>query len=235
MESKISNSVSSGYSSIETSGNSSPDLDSSGSRTSDPRVIDRDRLHERLSRIDQNEFVRSNSISSLTTTPGELNNVKQIARDLSDDLMHHVVGIGRRKPSSKHAETLRRTSQEMFNRHEIFFKNVASKMQIDRNTANVIFKNVADDMLTDGRCNWGRIVALYTFGARLAQHVYTTSNDKNERFVSQIGTFVGNYIVDNLSEWILSNGGWVRFRFSFCLRLWLSAETYRLPFLNVRK
>lgn len=202
---------SSGYSSAASSGNSSPEIDYVRTTVDSFRFQD----HEESSRRSNNSG-RNNDASLVTVTlNNDQNNVpesiKQITRELAIDIVHHVVGRTKRKPSSKHAETLRRTTEEILTRHEIFFKSVTSKMQIDRTNANATFKNVADEMLSDCVYSWGRIVALYAFGARLAQYCYMMSKENDVELAAQIATFMGNYITEKFSVWINMNGGWDAF------------------------
>ena len=200
--------ISSGYSSGVSSGNISPDISSTGTTSETSRFQIDEQFEERINRLRENVSSRSPStVSSKCDSIPE--NIKCIARDLAYDIAHHVAGTKKQKPPSKHAETLRRTTEEMFTRHNIFFNGNIANISSDRSNACARFQHIADEMLSDGVCNWGRIVSLYCFGARLAQQCYQTSSDKNERIVTQIGEFVGNYVAEKLSSWINSNGGWV--------------------------
>jgi len=139
-------------------------------------------------------------------------NVKQTARELADYIVHHMVGTRKRKPPSKHAETLQRTTEEMYHRHEILFSSMAQKLDVAKDNAYATFKNVADEIFTDGKYNWGRIVSVYAFGACLAVHCYNSPvNPKDENAVRRIALFVGNYVANSLSGWIHANGGWDAF------------------------
>jgi len=136
-------------------------------------------------------------------------NVKQTARELAEYIVHYVVGTQHGKPPSKHAETLQRTTEEMYHRHEILFNSMIQKLDVESDNANVTFKNVADEMFADGKYNWGRIVSVYAFGAYLADHCYKYEQD--ETVVRRIASAVGNYVANYLSKWIYANGGWDAF------------------------
>lgn len=140
--------------------------------------------------------------------------VKQTARELAEFIIHHIVGTRKRKAPSKHAETLQRTTEEMYHRHEILFNSMAQKLDVVKDNAPATFKNVADEIFVDGKYNWGRVVSVYAFGACLAVHCYNApTNNKDDSVVKRIATVVGNYVATNLSGWIHANGGWV----SMCL------------------
>lgn len=148
----------------------------------------------------------------MTTTKTKNNNgvpahIKQTARELADYIVHHIVGTQQKKPPSKHAETLLRTAEEMYRRHEILFNSMTHKLDVEMDNVNATFNNVADEMFTDGKYNWGRVVSVYAFGACLAAHLYNKEQDKD--VVRRIATVVGNYVANSLSGWIYANGGWV--------------------------
>lgn len=138
-------------------------------------------------------------------------NVKQTARELADYIIHQIVGTRNRKPPSKHAETLQRTTEEMYSRHEILFNSMAQKLDVMNDNVYCTFKNVADELFADGKYNWGRIVSVYMLGACFATHCYKSSlNGKDESIVRRIASVVGTYVATNLAGWIHANGGWVK-------------------------
>jgi hypothetical protein len=200
---------SSGYSSATSSGNASPEIDCVRTTEDGFRFQDHEESLRRSHISGRNNDATLLTVTLSNDQNNVLERIKQITRDLAFDIVHHVVGRVKRKPSSKHAETLRRTAEEMLTRHEIFFKSVTSKMRIDRTNANATFKNVADEMLSDSVCSWGRIVALYAFGARLAQYCCMMSKENDEELAAHIATFMGNYITEKFTVWINMNGGWV--------------------------
>jgi hypothetical protein len=67
---------------------------------------------------------------------------------------------------------MRRTVRELSNRHDIAFKGMVNKLKITETNAFPTFVSVVDEIFEDGQINWGRIVTVYTFAARLAQHLW---------------------------------------------------------------
>lgn len=140
--------------------------------------------------------------------------VRQIAMDLSHDIVYHVTRLRKVKPSSKHSATLRRTVLEMSEKHEILFNGIMKKLQITSESAYIHFYNVANEIFKDGQTNWGRIVTVYAFGARIAKHLTEQHREEQislKKRIEKVADFVGKYVADKLGPWITQQGGWDSF------------------------
>jgi hypothetical protein len=73
------------------------------------------------------------------------------------------------------------------------------RFKITETNAFPTFVSVVDEIFEDGQINWGRIVAVYTFAARLAQHCKESCPDCDER----ISLYAGKYVANKLGRWIL--------------------------------
>lgn len=131
-------------------------------------------------------------------------NVKRIAKELSYEIVYYKSGVKKLHPSSKYAVTLRRTVDELLERHEILFNGMVTKLEISKNT----MRNVLDEMFKDKNYNWGRIVSIYAFGGRLAQHA---GERHRQELIDQIAEWLGEYVIERLSSWIHNAGGWDAF------------------------
>ena len=137
------------------------------------------------------------------------NDVIDIAKALAMDLVHHVTNNNSCKSQRsilKYSKTLKRTVNELLEKHSILFNGMVSKLNISEKNGYQTFHNVADEIFVDGQFNWGRIVAVYAFGARIAK--YCVENNM-ENYVDEIGGFLGSYVANKLGAWISRNGGWV--------------------------
>lgn len=181
-------------------------------------------LHTSNMMADKNLFAKvSQRMGLLPTTTKGLNDIKSVAEDSTQtkgsgsplDVVRReaeviaedvIINFGRddRKPPNKFCKTMRRTVKELSSRHDIAFKGMVNKLNLESNNPFQTFNNVADEIYDDGQINWGRIVAVYAFAARLA-------NDKgtNTDFPKKIALFVGKYVGNKLGQWIVDNGGWV--------------------------
>ena len=104
--------------------------------------------------------------------------------------------------------TLRRTVDEVSQKHEIVFNSIVKKLQpLTTDTLPQTFLNVVEEMFRDSNYNWGRIVSVYAFGATLAKHF--AENNKNKEFLDKIAEYLGLYVSSKMGRWILQQGGWV--------------------------
>ncbi len=68
------------------------------------------------------------------------------------------------------------------------------------------FFQLAEELFVAREVTWGKIVALFAFGARLAQHC--SQNDLGD-LVFDIATLLAQYSVDKLTPFLREHGGWV--------------------------
>ncbi|XP_076443453.1 anti-apoptotic protein NR13-like [Babylonia areolata] len=135
-----------------------------------------------------------------------LDQVRREAEVVADDVILNFGKEDLKKAPNKFCKTMRRTVKELSSRHDIAFKGMVNKLNLDSNNPFQTFVNVADEIFDDGQINWGRIVAVYAFAARLA----TRETDKSD-FPKKIALFVGKYVANKLGKWILDHGGWEAF------------------------
>jgi len=133
----------------------------------------------------------------------EMRRIREVAQSLAHDLVSYRIGKVT-PPPTRTAAILRRLSDELEDRHSVVLSNMCNRLNVVNGTTQTKFVQVADEVFRDG-VNWGRIVAIFAFGAKLAQ--YCMQNGLQED-VDEIILWVGNYI-SSLSQWIYSNGGWV--------------------------
>ena len=155
-----------------------------------------------------------------------LDRVRREAEVIAEDVILTFGRDDKKKAPSKFSKTMRRTVKELSSRHDIAFKGMVNKLNLDSNNPFQTFVNVADEIFDDGQINWGRIVAVYAFASRLAAR----ETEKND-FPKKISLFVGKYVANKLGKWILDNGGWVSRPVSQVVRHWTSRVV--LNFLSV--
>lgn len=135
----------------------------------------------------------------------EIRRVSLEAHLLAQDLVKYRIGKGS-PPPTRSAAILRKLADELEERHATVLANMCSRLNVLNGSAHTKFVQVADEVFRDG-VNWGRIVAIFAFGAKLAQ--YCMGNGLQQD-VDEIIDWVGNYI-SSLSEWICTHGGWEAF------------------------
>lgn len=121
---------------------------------------------------------------------------------LAKDFISYRLGKGP-LPTSNTAATLRKLADQIEEQYPSLLSHLCRKLNITRTTAYPTFVEIASEVFVDG-INWGRIVALFAFGGKLA--LYCDQNQMKD-LVASVTEWVGKY-VGGLSEWIESNGGW---------------------------
>jgi len=149
------------------------------------------------------------------TTFSDIEQARRIARVLAVDIVNYACGNSKKMPN-RYARTLRRTVDELTQRHCILFNGMVNKLNLDEETGYRTFTNIINEMFSDKHYNWGRIVAVYAFAARLAR--YCVDENMND-YCPQIATYLGDYVAEHLAEWIAENGGWVS---NTCEITWLT-------------
>ena len=137
------------------------------------------------------------------TNTEDIRRVGQEARILAQDLVTYRIGKAN-PPPTRTAAILRKLSDELEERHAAVLANMCGRLNVLNGSAHAKFVQVADEVFGDG-VNWGRIVAIFAFGAKLAQ--YCIGNGLQQEG-DEIIDWVGNYI-SSLSGWIYAHGGWV--------------------------
>ncbi len=108
---------------------------------------------------------------------------------------------------------LRHSVMKMLERHSIVFNGMMSRLSIDRNSdLKIGFNQLAEELFVAREVTWGKIIALFAFGARLAQHC---SQNNLGDMVFDIATLLAQYAVDKLTPFLRDHGGWVRILLSF--------------------
>ena len=89
------------------------------------------------------------------------------------------------------------------------FAKMAKTLGLTSDIAYDTFAKVARKLFQDG-INWGRIVALLSFGYEIAVSVIKKGAMGIRKFLQKIVSFVVKFIIqEKIGGWIRRNGGWV--------------------------
>ena len=135
--------------------------------------------------------------------------IAQEAEMLAKDFISYRLGSGG-GPVTSTAATLRKLADQIEEQYPSLLNHLCHKLSITRTTAYATFVEIASEVFADG-VNWGRIVALFAFGGKLA--VYCDQHHMKD-LVELVTEWVGKY-VGGLSDWIEKHGGWVRTKFIY--------------------
>ena len=162
-----------------------------------------------------------NEISKVTTdestqtyATSQLDLVRRTAEVMAHDVVLNFDTEFPKKPPNRHCKTMRRIVKELSDRHNMVFKGMVNRLKPTESNSFQTFVIVADEIFDDGQVNWGRIVAVYTFAARLAKFHKDncTSKESSPTYQEKIALFVGKYVASKLGQWVLDHGGWVSLR-----------------------
>ncbi|XP_041867607.1 apoptosis regulator BAX-like [Melanotaenia boesemani] len=80
-----------------------------------------------------------------------------------------------------------------------------------------MFIEVARELFSDGKFNWGRVVALFYFACRL---VIKALKRKIHDIIRTIITWTMDYLREHMANWIREQGGWEGIRSYVCTPTW---------------
>ena len=114
----------------------------------------------------------------------------------------------RAKSTDKVDETLLRCVKIMMNKHSIYFNSLMKRIDFRIESGIHCFKTIADEIFEGKRkiINWGRVIAYYCFAGQFA--IYCKKN-KLENYAIELSSFVGKYASEQLSHFVMKEGGWV--------------------------
>lgn len=120
--------------------------------------------------------------------------------------------LGRPRPAAAAAEDeevaqcLRRSVGKMLEKHAIVFNGMMSRLRITPECdVRRGFFELAEELFQRDEVSWAKIVALFAFGARLAQHCH--EHDMSA-LVYAIATNLSAFAVEKLLPFLKAQGGW---------------------------
>jgi BCL2-like 1 (apoptosis regulator Bcl-X) len=162
----------------------------------------------------QNGFPNMKVFTS-TTSSKKVTTVQQIAAELGGDIASFMCGVSR-GPINKYASTMRRCAQEISIKHEYLFNGMMSKLHLTMENVDVAFQQVVREMFAeDGDVSWERVVAIYAFAGRVAQHLLQQRNTKTAEVIRKVSDICGVVVAGKLQEWVDNQGGWESFLLHF--------------------
>ncbi|XP_018522526.1 bcl-2-like protein 10 [Lates calcarifer] len=133
-------------------------------------------------------------------------------------------------PPSESAAAMRRIAQDMETQHQARFHSLAQTLlrQCGPDPCSSLRK-VMEELVGDGRLNWGRVVSLFTFTGVLARQLQEQRLGLDPRQGQELGQEPGNcrelaetiadYLGEEKKDWLLENDGWEGFcKFSHAAR-----------------
>lgn len=132
-----------------------------------------------------------------------------VSRQVADDIVLWSTGRASRSPQNEYAKTMRRMVDQVLDKHSSLFRGLVNRTNTANTDLPASITAIADEEFGDGEANWGRIVALCAFVARLSRYFQENGMEEN---VEVLGGFLRSYFNDRLNAWIATQGGWVSIR-----------------------
>ena len=91
-------------------------------------------------------------------------------------------------------------------KHKFFLDDLINRLKISDEKFELVYINVSLRMFSDRVIDWAKIITLYLFAARIAQHYHDNGMESiADSVIDMNKQFVEEYIAD----WIVQQGGWV--------------------------
>ena len=119
------------------------------------------------------------------------NTLVDTALILGHDIVRVYANPSTYTPSTPYSDTMKRVSQELYQRHNILFDSMVKRYRPG------LFVAIAEELFSDDKINWGRIISLYTLCGLLAQHY------KKEL----LPLCMSHFFRRNLAAWVSDVGG----------------------------
>lgn len=129
----------------------------------------------------------------------------KIAKDIAKEFIFIKVGRPLKNAPRRETDIILRLSEEIECKHDMLLKSMCNRLNINADNAYKTFCEIAEEIFKDD-INWGRLVVLYTFAAKVAVHC---KSSKMDNMVEKIIQWLGNFVARK-QIWIKEKGhGWV--------------------------
>ncbi|XP_014670323.1 PREDICTED: bcl-2-related protein A1-like [Priapulus caudatus] len=121
-------------------------------------------------------------------------------------------GLQASEAPDKTCKTMLRLCDEILSKHEMQFSEFVMSILKNglANHSHEVIGNIAQQVFSDGKVNWGRIVALHSFAGKIAKYCKAKNID-----TEALVTSLAEYTSTELGGWIRKNGGWDAFEKKF--------------------
>lgn len=134
-------------------------------------------------------------------------NSEEISLLLAEDIVNYFTTRINKLLETSHAKTLRRIADIISHQHDMLFAGLLKKFHIISNGIDILNLEVIAQEIFSDKITWGRLATWYTFGGRLAQ--YCMDCGLEEKHIKMISHTIGHHVSENVSSWLIRQGGWV--------------------------
>jgi myeloid leukemia cell differentiation protein MCL-1 len=135
----------------------------------------------------------------------------KIAKEVASQFISSKVGRNNQTKNNDVREEvviLLRLAREIEKDYGFTFNNMCNRLDVNSENAYFHFSTIAEEILVHGEENWGRIIILYAFAAKLAEKC---KQSNNEQMIENIINWL-SCLIARKSSWIRESGkGWEGF------------------------
>lgn len=139
--------------------------------------------------------------------------VQKMASDLAVDIIQYSCGIII-TPKDECTLIMRRCVDKMLTNYQYKFNGLIKLVVNDHDDTDivVVFREVVKHMLKEPAVNWGHIVSIYAFTARITQHLMAQNSPQNKDTIIETMTEVWSSAFSHeLENWITEHEGFDSF------------------------
>ncbi|XP_012670407.1 bcl-2-like protein 10 [Clupea harengus] len=129
--------------------------------------------------------------------------------ELAEDYIGFCSGI-QRTPPSESAVAMRHLAKELEQQHRSKFQSLSQTFLVScgSDPSNSL-RSVMEELVGDGKLNWGRVVSLFTFTGVLATELYTREEGRD--CCQRLAHTIADYLGEEKRDWLTENKGWEGF------------------------
>ncbi|XP_064615127.1 bcl-2-related ovarian killer protein homolog B-like [Liolophura sinensis] len=170
--------------------------------------------HKQMSQL-ESSFPALDMASRQTTTPDEI--VEQ-SKVICQDFIHEklkAAGILSSKVKLNCAEkshvslTVIAVGQELVKLHPKVYRDLSRKLNMTMNSATLVDKTltqVLEQLLGEGEITWAKVISMFALAGQFAVECVQQGHPE---FVEVIVDSIGHFVSAYLTDWVISQRGWV--------------------------
>lgn len=128
---------------------------------------------------------------------------------VAEDYIDFCLGI-QQNPPSEPARAMRQLAKKMERQYQLKFQSFSkSFLSSCGPDTSACLKKVIEEMVGDGKLNWGRVVSLFAFTGVLVRDLYSRGGSRE--FCRRLAETIADYLGGEKQAWLKENDGWVGF------------------------
>lgn len=129
---------------------------------------------------------------------------------MADDYFDFCLGV-QQTPPSETARAMRRLAKKMEQQYQLKFHLLSEEFLASSGSdKSSDLRKVMEEMVGDGKMNWGRVVSLFAFTGVLV--CILCSRGEGKDVCCRLAETIADFLSGEKGAWLEKNGGWEGFR-----------------------